>query len=396
MKIFLFGRCELCFDDQTETVVPSRKIALLLAALAVTESKGFRREKLAEILWENREEAQARASLRQSLSALRKLVAASPHVQIDADMDQVRLTARDLRALDIKRFDTGCRSERLEDQLEAAEAYRGEFLEAYSLDASHLAFFQPFAAYYRRLALELCERLSADERLDDFAIVESLTRRLLVADPTAEEAHRALIRIFLVKGRRNAAMRQLDACRTALQGELGVDPEPRTLALLQDVDFGPGRSSGTIARDPRSLSLSLGPRRAAACLAIRPFADMTRSRDKFLVTGLVEDLAFRLARVEDVTVISERGNWNESTDYRIEGSVRGFENRCRVSVRLIATASCAQVWMQRYDEVVENELSFQDAIAERIVAHLLPAIREHRIDHAVGRRMARACAGVVG
>jgi DNA-binding SARP family transcriptional activator len=51
-------------------------------------------------------------------------------------------------------------------------------------------------------------------------------------DPFRESAHRLLIRAHLAAGERAAAMRAYDACRELFEGELGVQPDPETTALV--------------------------------------------------------------------------------------------------------------------------------------------------------------------
>src|SRR5262245_19730543 len=63
---------------------------------------------------------------------------------------------------------------------------------------------------------------------------QALAERLLSSDPAAEEAHRALIRLHRHQGRMNAALRQFQLCKEALQRELGAEPEDETRALIAD------------------------------------------------------------------------------------------------------------------------------------------------------------------
>jgi DNA-binding SARP family transcriptional activator len=51
-------------------------------------------------------------------------------------------------------------------------------------------------------------------------------------DPYRESAHRLLIRAYLAGGDRGAAARALEACRRIFEEELGVTPDPTTIALL--------------------------------------------------------------------------------------------------------------------------------------------------------------------
>src|SRR5205814_3883126 len=58
-----------------------------------------------------------------------------------------------------------------------------------------------------------------------------LWNRLLEVDATDEEAHRELIRGYLEAGKRQAAIRQFERLREVLREELGVGPDPLSVAL---------------------------------------------------------------------------------------------------------------------------------------------------------------------
>jgi DNA-binding SARP family transcriptional activator len=57
----------------------------------------------------------------------------------------------------------------------------------------------------------------------------------LTRDPYDEEAHRALIRLYNESGNRSAALKQLDKCRKLIKKEFGVEPEPETVKLRQEI-----------------------------------------------------------------------------------------------------------------------------------------------------------------
>src|SRR3546814_4961345 len=83
----LLGRFSLACADR-EIALPGVRSRALLAFLACNAGKPYPREKLAGLFWGGRFEVQARQSLRQALSALRKQL--GPEV-VDANRGQVRL-----------------------------------------------------------------------------------------------------------------------------------------------------------------------------------------------------------------------------------------------------------------------------------------------------------------
>ena len=70
-KLTVLGGFALTSGDGTNIALPTRKDRLLLSYLGLNAGQALSREKLYGLLWADREEAQARGSLRQSLAALR-------------------------------------------------------------------------------------------------------------------------------------------------------------------------------------------------------------------------------------------------------------------------------------------------------------------------------------
>ena len=63
----------------------------------------------------------------------------------------------------------------------------------------------------------------------------ALCRLLVEKDPCREDGHRRLMRCFTRQGQPHLALRQYQACADALDRELGVDPDPATVALADRI-----------------------------------------------------------------------------------------------------------------------------------------------------------------
>ena len=97
----------------------------------------------------------------------------------------------------------------------------------------------------RELALEALAKLF--DHQTRAGLTEQATQsavRMLSIDPLHEVVHRALMRLYVQRGRRAAVMRQYQACVAVLQRELGEAPEPETTQLYREVvrqrALGPG------------------------------------------------------------------------------------------------------------------------------------------------------------
>ncbi|MGH2448431.1 MAG: tetratricopeptide repeat protein [Chloroflexota bacterium] len=67
--------------------------------------------------------------------------------------------------------------------------------------------------------------------------VETL-QRAIAAEPALEAAHVGLMRLHAGVGQRQLALRQFDQLRDALERELGIQPEPESLALAEEIRAG--------------------------------------------------------------------------------------------------------------------------------------------------------------
>jgi DNA-binding SARP family transcriptional activator len=77
--------------------------------------------------------------------------------------------------------------------------------------------------------------------------------RVLEVDPTDEPAHRELIRAQLEAGNRQGAIRQFERLREVLRDELGVSPDPESVALYEKVLAYEGQDAPTAAERARAL-----------------------------------------------------------------------------------------------------------------------------------------------
>ena len=72
LRFTLLGGFQVRDAADSEIAIPGTKVALLLAYLALRPGQEHSRDKLINLLWSDRAEAQARASLRQAIWALRR------------------------------------------------------------------------------------------------------------------------------------------------------------------------------------------------------------------------------------------------------------------------------------------------------------------------------------
>jgi DNA-binding SARP family transcriptional activator len=208
----------------------------LLTYLALRPDQGQSREKLAGLLWGDSADTQARSSLRQVIATLRRAhdSAGIPLLAVDGEWVSLPRNAVDT---DVAAFEEALAAGTPEALDRAAALYRGELFEGLSLNAEGFdEWVRIERQRYRGLALgAMAQRL--DRALADGAVEAALQTglRLLALDPLQEAAHRALMQLYARQGRHTVALKQYQICRSMLEQELGVAPEPETERLYKTI-----------------------------------------------------------------------------------------------------------------------------------------------------------------
>ncbi len=294
LTLSLFGPTQ--FTRQNDRIVEFAydKVLALLALLATEADRAHRRETLAGFLWPDQDESSARHNLNQALWNLRATVG-------DREVDRPALRStreaiqfdRDASCfVDVLAFDSllqrvdqhahrrpeTCR--RCAEWLsEAAELYRGPFLEQFSLaDCPEFEqwmltkrehFDQRVGGALERL-VEFCART------DDADRAIAYLRRLVDLDPWREDGHRRLMHLLAQTGQRAAALAHFERLQVMLRDELDTDVEPETRRLRDEIGEGSYQSTlnsvpetNRIARSrlPRQMNPLVGRKRAMAELA---------------------------------------------------------------------------------------------------------------------------------
>ncbi|MGC2031997.1 MAG: TIR domain-containing protein [Steroidobacteraceae bacterium] len=113
-------------------------------------------------------------------------------------------------------------------------------------------------------------------------------------------------------------------------------------------------------------------------IAVLPFADLSEKHDQeYFADGLAEEVLALLATLPDLKVIGRTSSFqfkSQSADLRaignqlgvayvVEGSVRRYGNRVRVTAQLVQTRDGVHRWSESYDQEVGDILRVQQDIA---------------------------------
>ena len=381
LRICLLGPVSVEIDGKP-LVIASKRARALLAYLVRRQGAEAGRGVLAGLLWGDRSEAQARASLRQTLSELRAALTDANPLPLSANNESVTWMPGS-SWVDAEELERALASTGVDALRNAVRLVRGEFMEGFVLDEP--AFEQWLATereHFHQMTYATHFRLMEQvEAVGDFDAAISYGLKLVSLNPLGEQAHRALMRLYAAQGRPDSALAQYERCKSELASQLGVQPEPETETLARSIKA--GRRKGPVnvqVQTPVSPALPDKP-----SIAVLPFTNLTSNREQeFLADGMTEDIIGALSRIKDLFVISRsssfvhKGRAIRAEDaarelgvrYILEGSVRVAGDRVRVSAQLIDGLSGGHVWTERYEGDINDIFAVQDEITRNIAVAL--------------------------
>jgi DNA-binding SARP family transcriptional activator len=213
-------------NEGRPVVIASKKARALLGYLALREGTEIARNILTGLLWGDRSDNQARASLRQTLSELRSALGRSAQDSIIASKETITWT-RGSAWIDASVLQASAGSANEDVLRESAKLIGGELMEG--LAVGEAGFEQWLAAERERFRLIACkifaQLMERGEHSGRFEEALAYGLKLLSLDPLQEHVHRALMRIYASQGRHDAALAQYERCRRELSDQLGVKPE---------------------------------------------------------------------------------------------------------------------------------------------------------------------------
>lgn len=253
LQLSLIGRFQAKLDSQPLSRFEYDKVRALLAYLAIESDFPHRRDALTGLFWPEQTDIVARKSLNQAVYTLRKVLGDKKAAQVPfilADHTTMQLNPDADVWVDVDAFQSGVTAvahhkpiavseTAVIDQIKAAIAlYRGDFLKGMSISDSPA--FDDWLALTReqlhRMAMETLETLIQYHTWrGEYSTALTYARRLVELAPWQEESQQVLIRLLAYCGRRSEALRQFDICQQTLLDELGLEPAPETLRLVERI-----------------------------------------------------------------------------------------------------------------------------------------------------------------
>ena len=238
LRLELLGDLQIRSANGSLVAVGAKKSQALLAYLGVKPSQRISREKIAALLWSSTGPDQARQSLRQTLSTLRKeLGNVSPGAKILAEEGDLLGLDESLVDCDVAKFESLVAAATEAALAEAVALYRGDFLEGFTINEER--FDQWLIAERDRLHrvavrahAQLVDMQSRRGALDAAIATAQVSLRL---DMLQEPMHRTLMRLYKESGDVVNALQQYETCAKTLKRELRIEPDAETKALQREI-----------------------------------------------------------------------------------------------------------------------------------------------------------------
>jgi TolB-like protein len=390
LKLGLLGAFEMRSQSDDPIAITAKKGRGMLAVLALSPS--VPREKLANLLWSDRGDAQARSSLRQTLASLRRDLGSTHEPLILADDERVSIDHKQVE-IDVVTFQRLAGVDEAESLHEALALYRGELLEDTTIGDP--AFHEWITAQRLRLhdlAVLTIEKLwsveNASQRIN-------LAKRLVAIEPLKESGHLALMQSYADAGEGGLAIQHYAACRNLLKTELGIAPGPEIEALrLRLADGRPAerRLSHKIAVTPPASLPGLPDKPS---IAVLPFQNLSGDPDQdYFADGVVEEIIVALSRLHWLFVIARNSSFaykGRAVDvtqvgrelgvrYVLEGSVRKAADKVRMTGQLIDASTGVHLWADRFEGRLEDIFDLQDQMTASVVGEIAPRLQQAEIE----------------
>jgi DNA-binding SARP family transcriptional activator len=237
-----------------------RKAAALLKLLALAPRHRFHREQVVDALWPDSGKKAASNRLRKTLHAARRaLDPAGGSRYLASENASLVLCPGSSLWVDVEAFEEAASTARRERKpaayRAAIELYVGDLLP----EDRYEEWAEERRRELRRMFLALLVELASvhEEHAEHGQGVEAL-RRAVAEEPTLEEAHAGLMRLYAHLGQEGEALAQFERLREALSKQLGTQPSTATNRLRDEITSGEFPSApSSLARPPQEEEESL-------------------------------------------------------------------------------------------------------------------------------------------
>jgi DNA-binding SARP family transcriptional activator len=244
LAVHLLGPLCVAVDDVPVGDWPSARCRSLFGYLLTHREPWPPREVLMELFWPGSPPPASRNSLNVAIHGLRRTLRTVTVLPVILHNGGAYGIHPDLQLwLDIEEFESRVQNGRSREEAGDADRATREYESAdglYRGDFLADGLYEEWAALTRdRLRLSHLDALSRLSNLHfsagRYAACAAICQRIIECDPCREDAHRRLMRCYSRQGQPHLALLQYRACAEALAAELGVDADPATANLYDQI-----------------------------------------------------------------------------------------------------------------------------------------------------------------
>lgn len=304
LALSLLGEIEVSLNGNVVCDLCAEKTQALLFYLAVESNRAHRREFLAEMFWPDNPPGYGRNSLKQALSQLKKAlddkISDTPYL-ISSKRD-LQFNTGSNYWIDVLELDRYIQSTKTHDHdslnhcetcieslSQATELYRDDFLSDFYLPDSpdFNEWILTKREYYRKLIADSLNILiSFHENRSEYKEATVYAKDLVELESWRESSHRKLMALLAASGKRSAALKQYQFCKSMLANEFDVQPTPETTALYESI------KDWQVSKDPAPDAVSIPASEGQPDPATEPTVRPAKSLSTWIrVSALVSFLA---------------------------------------------------------------------------------------------------------
>jgi DNA-binding SARP family transcriptional activator len=387
LHLRLLGEPSACFDGREARIV-NRKLLCLLGYLALAPGRRETRERLVGLLWSESDETRARGSLRQAMTAFRRVCGeqgfegfSSDRIGLALDPARIRLDVREV----LERVGP--------DDVHPA------LLETTDLPATLMRSCEDVDPAFRnwlsvqreslrqRLLRGLEESLAAAG--DAPGGGEDAARATLKLDPTHEAAARHLMRRRAAAGDAAGAIRVYNALYRVLEAEHDIEPSADTVALVARIKQGEAEPAPRVQGGSPPPPASARPR-PSPLLLVEPFVHARGDPEaQLLLDGFRQRLIANLVRFREWRVAESLADDPAPQTapaaedrFRVRATAEPSEEGLALTVGIVEDPGGVFVWSDRFTLDRANWVERQGRLLRQVTVALnvnLSADRLRRI-----------------
>ena len=240
VRVWLLGGFEVSVGSRVirEDGWRLRKAASLVKLLALAPNHRLHREQIMDLLWQDLTPRAAANNLHQALHVARRTLEpeAATHRHLSTEGQSLALYPNGGLWVDTEAFEEAAQEARRDGDIAAYRAaldlYAGDLLPGDRYEDWTESRRRELRATYSALLFELA---SLYEGRGDHGLAIEALLKAVSSEPTHEEAHAGLMRLYARTGQRHRVLRQYEQLRETLRRELGAAPHEATRRIHQEI-----------------------------------------------------------------------------------------------------------------------------------------------------------------